>query len=135
MFREAAPENFDNFFRALSTMFRLTAGDTWVDGLAAYDGAPVDELRLAARRAFSALVDLCPYPPTFFCTKRSGTPCISRRPGWWIGVLCRLLSGVPMRNWTLLAIAVPRCGGAHRNRMVTMSWMFWPGLRPAPQTS
>ncbi|WP_445151029.1 metallophosphoesterase family protein [Baekduia sp. Peel2402] len=33
--------------------------DSPMHGLAAYDGAPVDELRLAARRAFSALVDLC----------------------------------------------------------------------------
>ena len=37
IFRETAPNNFDNFFRALSTMFRLTAGETWVDGLAAAD--------------------------------------------------------------------------------------------------
>jgi hypothetical protein len=37
LFRETAPANFDNFFRALSTMFRLTAGETWVDGLAATD--------------------------------------------------------------------------------------------------
>jgi hypothetical protein len=37
LFRETAPDNFDNFFRALSTMFRLTAGETWVDGLAATD--------------------------------------------------------------------------------------------------
>jgi hypothetical protein len=33
--------------------------DSPMHGLAAYDGAPVDELRLAARRAFGALVDLC----------------------------------------------------------------------------
>jgi hypothetical protein len=37
IFRETAPDNFITFFRALSTMFRLTAGETWVDGLAAYD--------------------------------------------------------------------------------------------------
>ena len=37
LFRETAPDNFGNFVRALSTMFRLTAGDTWVDGLAATD--------------------------------------------------------------------------------------------------
>jgi DNA repair protein SbcD/Mre11 len=33
--------------------------DSPMHGLAAYDGAPVEELRLAARRAFSGLVDLC----------------------------------------------------------------------------
>lgn len=33
--------------------------DSPMHGLAAYDGAPVEELRLAARRAFTALVDLC----------------------------------------------------------------------------
>jgi DNA repair protein SbcD/Mre11 len=33
--------------------------DSPMHGLSAYDGAPVGELRLAARRAFSALVDLC----------------------------------------------------------------------------
>ena len=37
LFRETAPNNFDNFFRGLSTMFRLTAGETWVDELAAAD--------------------------------------------------------------------------------------------------
>lgn len=33
--------------------------DSPMHGLAAYDGAPVEELRLAARRAFAGLVDLC----------------------------------------------------------------------------
>jgi DNA repair protein SbcD/Mre11 len=33
--------------------------DSPMHGLAAYDGAPVEELRLAARRAFTGLVDLC----------------------------------------------------------------------------
>ena len=37
LFRETAPESFGNFVRGLSIMFRLTAGDTWVDGLDAYD--------------------------------------------------------------------------------------------------
>ena len=36
IFRDAAPANFNTFDRALSTMFRLTAGETWIDGLAAY---------------------------------------------------------------------------------------------------
>src|SRR5690242_8174855 len=54
----------------------------------------------------SALTDLLPWPPTFFCTKRNGTWCIRRRPGLWIGVLCRALRGVPMTNWILLDIAL-----------------------------
>ena len=37
LFRETAPDNFDNFVRGLSTMFRLTAGETWIDGVDAYD--------------------------------------------------------------------------------------------------
>ena len=37
LFRESAPDNFGNFVRGLSTMFRLTAGDTWIDGIPAYD--------------------------------------------------------------------------------------------------
>jgi hypothetical protein len=36
IFRDYAPASFSTFDRALSTMFRLTAGETWVDGLAAY---------------------------------------------------------------------------------------------------
>ena len=37
LFREAAPASFGNFVRGLSVMFRLTAGDTWVDGLDEFD--------------------------------------------------------------------------------------------------
>ena len=36
IFRDTAPNSFNTFDRALSTMFRLTAGETWIDGLAAY---------------------------------------------------------------------------------------------------
>jgi hypothetical protein len=37
IFRDVAPGSFNTFDRALSTMFRLTAGETWVDGLAFYN--------------------------------------------------------------------------------------------------
>ena len=37
LFRGTAPDNFGNFVRGLSTMFRLTAGETWIDGVDAYD--------------------------------------------------------------------------------------------------
>jgi hypothetical protein len=37
IFRDVAPGSFNTFDRALSTMFRLTAGETWVDGLTFYN--------------------------------------------------------------------------------------------------
>ncbi len=37
IFRDTAPASFNTFDRALSTMFRLTAGETWIDGLAAFN--------------------------------------------------------------------------------------------------
>ena len=37
LFRDAAPRSFGLFDRALSSMFRLTAGETWVDELELLD--------------------------------------------------------------------------------------------------
>ena len=37
LFRDAAPRSFGLFDRALSSMFRLTAGETWVDELVLLD--------------------------------------------------------------------------------------------------
>jgi hypothetical protein len=37
LFRNYAPQTFGSFDRALSSMFRLTAGETWIDGLVPID--------------------------------------------------------------------------------------------------
>ena len=37
LFRDEAPACFGSFSRALTSMFRLTAGETWLDDLAAVD--------------------------------------------------------------------------------------------------
>jgi hypothetical protein len=37
LYRDIAPGGFGTFDRALGSMFRLTAGETWLDGLAAAD--------------------------------------------------------------------------------------------------
>jgi hypothetical protein len=37
LFRDTAPQSFGLFDRALSSMFRLTAGETWVDELVLLD--------------------------------------------------------------------------------------------------
>ena len=37
LFRDAAPKGFGLFDRALISMFRLTAGDTWLDELNLFD--------------------------------------------------------------------------------------------------
>ena len=37
LFREESPACFGSFYRALTSMFRLTAGETWLDELVAFN--------------------------------------------------------------------------------------------------
>ncbi len=37
LFREESPTCFGSFYRALTSMFRLTAGETWLDELVAFN--------------------------------------------------------------------------------------------------